>query len=95
MKLGMRQSERQQAVRDRDTGAGGKVIVRPRAPVTCSASRCRASVNEGQLFCHRHWYSLPQALRKSIWAAFRHRRAQSYGALVQRAVDIIDQRGAA
>lgn len=93
-----RRSARELAAAARRTGAGGRVLdLRSyRAPaVTCAATRCGARVEKGQIFCRDHWFSLPKGLRTSLWTTFRHRLAQDYGALVRRAIDMIDERGAA
>jgi hypothetical protein len=38
----------------------------------CHATGCTAEVPREMLFCRRHWYSLPKALRDDVWAAYRH-----------------------
>lgn len=93
--FGRNRSERELAASARGCGAGVPVLdlsTYRKSFVGCAANRCGVRVNEGQIFCRDHWLSLPRELRTSIGTTFRHRLAKDYGALVQRAIALIDER---
>ena len=37
----------------------------------CHATNCKTNVPPEMFMCKRHWFSLPQFLRKKIWATYR------------------------
>jgi len=38
---------------------------------TCHHPKCNIPVPPKMLACRKHWYVLPQALRKQVWATYR------------------------
>jgi hypothetical protein len=37
----------------------------------CPATGCTVQVPTNRLFCPRHWFSVPKALRDKVWASYR------------------------
>jgi hypothetical protein len=37
----------------------------------CPAPGCTVDVDDEQLCCSRHWYSIPKHLRDELWNAYR------------------------
>lgn len=37
----------------------------------CHAVDCTAAVRPKMLMCRHHWYMVPTALRREVWAAYR------------------------
>lgn len=37
----------------------------------CLVTECKGRRGQGEIFCRRHWFSLPGPLRDEIWAAYR------------------------
>lgn len=40
-------------------------------PHTCHAENCTVPVPPKMLMCRRHWYMVPVALRRAVWAEYR------------------------
>lgn len=38
----------------------------------CPAPRCTLRCPPAMLACRSHWYSIPEALRKAVWRAWRN-----------------------
>lgn len=69
---------------------GGEPVKFRRGGASCAADSCQLEVERGKLFCRRHWFSLPEPLRKAIWRAFIGKNVTRYQELVTEARDRID-----
>lgn len=59
----------------------------------CSATRCLARIDKGQLFCRAHWAQVPERTRKAIHNAWRARDTQAYAEAFDAArnhLDLVD-----
>lgn len=36
----------------------------------CPVAACRAEVNAAKLMCRPHWYMVPKAVQKMVWATY-------------------------
>ncbi|RIA44081.1 hypothetical protein DFR49_2318 [Hephaestia caeni] len=59
--------------------------------VSCAADSCQIEVKRGQLFCRRHWFSLPLSLQQDIKRAFAAKDTGKYQVFVSEARDRIDR----
>ena len=46
-------------------------------PHTCHAIGCEIPVPPRLLCCKQHWYAVPPALRKAVWAAYQSGQEQT------------------
>lgn len=44
---------------------------RHKAAHTCHVGYCAVKVPPAMLMCRRHWFSVPQALQRAVWAEYR------------------------
>lgn len=61
-----------------------------RAPVICAAPCCRIVVEKGRWLCPRHWFALPERLRKALGATWRARHVAAFQELWTEALCILE-----
>lgn len=63
------------------------------APRKCLLKRCGRSRHAEQIFCHEHWFELPQRLRDDIWRSYRALDQRRSRQLVREALNWFRDRG--
>ncbi|QUM72219.1 hypothetical protein [Sphingopyxis granuli] len=61
-----------------------------RGSVYCAAPCCGTPVERGQMLCVKHWFVLPERLRKALGATWRARHVSAFQELWTEALVILD-----